>query len=384
LLALALCAGFISAAPAATDYATREQQAPPLIKGRLTRLRGVIASHHYTFTVGYTTALDHPLAQLTGAIAPPGLAAQAGVQNQTAVGLSAIGDQAMTQFKLAHPGWPAWPATPVGCVATLPAFDWRSLNKVTPVRDQECADCWAYGTVAAYESSFLINDPWASGKALDLSEPEIVNCSGAGSCSGGWWAFQYIEDTGTCARTAFRQPAGASCVTVSTPYRAISWGYVDPAGGIPTVDQMKQALCDHGPLAVAVNATPAFQAYTGGVFDENVDQPGTVSVNHAVAVIGWDDGKQAWLIKNSWGTGWGNDGGNPAWPGGFMWIHYGADFVGYGAAWVDARAPFLAIPRHWFDLEPAAKPLPAALKTAPQAAVLPPAHLVVRPPARAH
>jgi cathepsin L len=78
-------------------------------------------------------------------------------------------------------------------------------------------------------------------------------------------------------------------------------------------------------LAVAVRVTSAFQHYTGGVFNERDGG----NVNHGVTLIGWDDNKQAWLIKNSWGTGWGEDG--------YMWINYNSNSIGYRAAWVQAR-----------------------------------------------
>jgi C1A family cysteine protease len=58
-------------------------------------------------------------------------------------------------------------------------------------------------------------------------------------------------------------------------------------------------------------------------------------VNHAVTLIGWDDGRGAWLIKNSWGTGWGETGGSGT-ERGYMWIQYGCNNVGYASSWVQA------------------------------------------------
>jgi cathepsin L len=55
-------------------------------------------------------------------------------------------------------------------------------------------------------------------------------------------------------------------------------------------------------------------------------------INHAVLLIGWDDEKQAWLIKNSWGEQWGEKG--------FAWIKYGSNNIGVFAAWVDTGYPF--------------------------------------------
>ena len=59
------------------------------------------------------------------------------------------------------------------------------------------------------------------------------------------------------------------------------------------------------------------------------------TLNHAVTLIGWDDSKSAWLIKNSWGTGWGDTCGFGT-ERGYMWISYTSDNIGYAAAWVQA------------------------------------------------
>lgn len=72
-----------------------------------------------------------------------------------------------------------------------------------------------------------------------------------------------------------------------------------------------------------MNATLAFQGYKSGVFNENANDNG---INHAIVIVGWDDAKGAWRIKNSWSTGWGE--------AGYMWIKYGSNDIGYAATWV--------------------------------------------------
>jgi len=70
------------------------------------------------------------------------------------------------------------------------------------------------------------------------------------------------------------------------------------------------------------------------VFNErNLGTP-NAPVNHAVTLIGWDEDKHAWLIKNSWGQGWGEPAGSGT-QRGYMWISYDSNNIGYGAAWVE-------------------------------------------------
>ena len=201
---------------------------------------------------------------------------------------------------------------------------------VTGVRDQgTCGSCWAFATIGAFEGSYLIRNY----QEIDASEQQIVSCSGGGSCRGGMYGFDYLVNHGDAKESDI--PYGNSngnCNTgVASPYRAYTWGYlpgVSGGWGIPTASALKQYLCVHGPLYVAVRATPALQAYTEGVFNEH----DTRITNHAVTLCGWDDAKGAWLIKNSWGTDWGMNG--------YVWIAYGANSIGDGAAWVDARTSY--------------------------------------------
>ena len=88
---------------------------------------------------------------------------------------------------------------------------------------------------------------------------------------------------------------------------------------------IKNAIYTYGAVAAAVYVGTPFQYYTSGVFNDCRRRP--KSPNHAIQLVGWDDAKGAWLMKNSWGTGWGENG--------FMWIAYGCDNVGYAAAYVN-------------------------------------------------
>lgn len=331
--------------PRTVVYSQREAKAPPQVQQQLTRLRDRIKSEKLTFEVGYTTALDQSLERLAGTRAPADLADRARKQNELAAKMLAVETAARDAYVKKGQ---ALPELKRACSAKLAAFDWRTANKVTPVRDQDgCGSCWAFTALGAFEGSHAIRNS----ALIDVSEQSVLSCSGGGTCGGGWWAtvFDWLIANGAATEAAYPYTATDSTCSASTatPNRAVAWGYVDPNGAIPSVSSMKSALCDHGPLAVAVLATPAFQAYTSGTFNEHDITHG---INHGVTVVGWDDAKKAWLIKNSWGAGWGL--------AGYMWIAYDSNNIGTGAAWVQARNVRYTLPDEYFKLIPKFKPFP--------------------------
>ncbi len=330
---------------AQVDYAQREKQAPPEIKQRLATLRQEIKARKLTFEVGYTTALDESLDKLAGTQAPADLPDQARRQNEVGAKLLHLDLEARDQYLKVNRRLPELLLT---CSANLPAFDWRNLGKVTPVRNQDgCGSCWAFAAEGAYEGSHAIRNNTLE----DTSEQDPLSCSGAGTCGGGWWAgvFAWLISHGDATEASYPYTASNSAcdTSIGAPYRAVAWAYVIPSGGIPSVTETKQALCDRGPLAVAVLATGAFQAYTTGVFNEHDTTHG---INHGVTLIGWNDSQHAWLIKNSWGTGWGM--------AGYMWIDYNSNNITYGAAWVQARNRFYRLPIDYYKLMPNIRPFP--------------------------
>ena len=312
---------------------TREATAPAAIKNSLEALRSDIRTKGYTFEVGYTKAMDIPLARLTGLKVPPDAAAQISAHRAVSALMqkNEAGEIAL-HMKL-NPGFKV--GAPIGASATASSFNWVTLGKVTPVKDQgQCGSCWAFGVAAAFESSYAIRN----NQQIDISEQDILDCSSGrgaypkGDCDGGWtdFALRYLHDRGTGPEAS--KPYSAAdhrCIGIrNRVYFASAWGYVDGTGDFYntiTINGLKTALVAHGALAVSVNATEAFQAYMSGVFNQNIS-----GSNHIVALVGWDDSKGAWLIKNSWGTSWGLSG--------YMWIKYRSNGIGHSAVWVDARA----------------------------------------------
>jgi len=213
------------------------------------------------------------------------------------------------------------------------AFAWNGKNTSTPVQQQGvCGSCWAFTSAAVYETNYLIKND----KVLRVSEQAILDCSvdrlgkKAGSCDGGWYGgvFDYLTTKG--AKTADKIPykgVSGSCSDNSVSnYKVIKWGYIRADAGIPSLKEMKEALAKYGAIASTVKVTPAFQAYKSGIFDEHARVSGPNDVNHAIVIVGWDDKKQAYLVKNSWGPEWGEKG--------YVWVEYGCNNIGYGSAWI--------------------------------------------------
>lgn len=332
------------------ELEARELRAPKNVKADLGALRRRIKDEKQRFTVGYTPVLDLPTAQVTGQREPKDLSVIARRQNAEAAALAKarfvpnLRHRALRGAKVMHPdgadGAPHGrgseqvdaPFEPmVGdatCSVGATAWSWKEY--LAPPRSQgSCGSCWAFATLSVFEAAENIANGIDLGR--DFSEQHLVDCAEAsdgfdiGSCAGGYtvMVYDYLQRSGAPLESQVPyEERDATCDRgLKAKDKIANWGFVEASGGTPTVDQLKAAICNYGPVSTSVFVTPSFKAYTGGVFDEQARG----QTNHAVSLVGWDDKRGAWLLRNSWGTWWGEDG--------YMWIEYGSNEVGSSAVW---------------------------------------------------
>ncbi|MBN2399084.1 MAG: hypothetical protein JXI33_01950 [Candidatus Aminicenantes bacterium] len=204
----------------------------------------------------------------------------------------------------AHPRTTALPA----------AIDWRDRNGrdyITPVKDQYgCGACWAFSAIGTAEAMWKIEknrpdlDP-------DLSEQELVSCSGAGNCDGGYHgeAAAYMRTHGVSPEYCFSYSASdlacapcAESFQIRTTIQDCAYVCLENED----VTAIKAAL-QTGPVATSMEVYDDwYNYYESGIY---VKTPGAVVKGyHAVVIVGYDDATSCWIVKNSWGPDWGENG----------------------------------------------------------------------------
>lgn len=193
-----------------------------------------------------------------------------------------------------------------------PSWDWRRYRHLQPIRNQKtCGSCWFFAITAVTESLHRLLYPllWPY---VDLAEQEGVSCSGKGSCNGGYFdAFDFVVREGITDEENFPYLAkNAPCKRGLPKHAKLSaWRYIGDDRRGATIAQLKQAIYDHGPIAVDVNGD--FSSYGGGIYNAC----SSTSTNHMVTIEGWQDdptldryGGGYWIMRNSWGEDWGEKG----------------------------------------------------------------------------
>lgn len=188
------------------------------------------------------------------------------------------------------------------------SIDWRVKGAVTPIKDQgQCGSCWAFSAIGAMEGMWF----QAKGSLISLSEQQLVDCStaqGNHGCNGGLmdYAFTYIKTAGVQLESTYPYTAqDGRCKGPGTPAATCS-SYTDIAKSEAALAAASAARV----VSVAVDAQ-RWSSYSRGVMTHN--QCGT-QLDHGVTLVGYgsvsegNDAKNFWIVKNSWGTRWGESG----------------------------------------------------------------------------
>ncbi|XP_017777380.1 PREDICTED: cathepsin L1-like [Nicrophorus vespilloides] len=190
-------------------------------------------------------------------------------------------------------------------------IDWNEKGAVTPVKSQGlCGGCYAFSAAGAIEGHTYRK----TGVLTELSPQNLIDCTdpyGNEGCVGGLMdpAFQYVKDN-TGINSLVNYPYEAKNDTcrykVQNP-DAETTGFVT----IPEGDEnaLKIAVATLGPVSAAIDASQdTFQFYSSGVYFDEKCKNETMYMNHAILVVGYgveQDGKEYWLVKNSYGPEWG-------------------------------------------------------------------------------
>ncbi|KAG9335106.1 hypothetical protein JZ751_005669 [Albula glossodonta] len=199
-----------------------------------------------------------------------------------------------------------------GSVLKAPAqWDWRQKGYVTPVKSQgKCGSCWAFSATGALEGQMFKK----TRRLVPLSEQNLMDCSrayGNNGCHGGLAlrAFDYIAVNGGIeSEKTYPYTAKDSSRCKYSKRRSVASckGYQQLPRGNERC--LKNALIAVGPIAVSVNANlTTFKLYKSGIYS---DPTCLKETNHAMLAVGYGTqcGAKFWIVKNSWGTFWGEKG----------------------------------------------------------------------------
>lgn len=205
------------------------------------------------------------------------------------------------------------------------------------------SNCWDFSGTCVVESAYYVAGVHPNDGSMALSEQYTLSCGSNGGCGGddNTNVLEWAKKTGlpldkdyggynaSAGRCGFKQAMAL--------YKIDDWGFCDPNAGqnyeaVTAPDLIKACMMKYGPIgcAVAAGGSSFWDSGTG------VGTGSSSGINHDVALVGWDDSKGphgAWIMRNSWGSGWGD--------GGYGWIAYGADGIGTEAVWahINALAP---------------------------------------------
>ncbi len=229
-----------------------------------------------------------------------------------------------------------------GYVSQPASWDWRTSGKVTSVKDQgACGSCYAFGAIGNIESKMLIDTSYT----YDFSENNAKECnweelnnygcpaSCVGSCDGGNYLMMatLFSQKGTVLESDDPYVAGDVSCTTSVTYQKtlLDWRIIC-GNVVPSTSVLKTYIQNNGPVYTSIYASfSGFSTYDGSY---TLYYTGTEATDHAVLIVGWDDslthdgGSGGWIVKNSWGTGWGDNG--------YFTIAYGSASIGKNSSFI--------------------------------------------------
>ncbi|XP_048242138.1 procathepsin L-like isoform X2 [Haliotis rufescens] len=190
--------------------------------------------------------------------------------------------------------------------------DWRTKGYVTEVKNQlACGSCWAFSATGSLEGQHFKKN----GKLVSLSEQNLVDCSkpeGNHGCGGGRmeFAFEYIKvNEGIDTETSYAYKARDDrCRFKRANVGATDTGFTIIQRG--SESDLQNAVATVGPISIAIDASrPTFRLYKSGIYDD--PSCSSTHLDHGVLAVGYgttSEGVDYWLVKNSWGTSWGDQG----------------------------------------------------------------------------
>jgi cathepsin L len=261
-------------------------------------------------------------------------------------------------------------------LAKLAAFDTRKeiRNRFSDFTVHDsfqgyCGSCWAYASVSAYEFNWLyqgIRDD-KSGNLVDPSEQHLLNFAASEDpniCVNGATidrAAKILSAGGTLGRSdapnsaqgepgQFRDDPSKYHYFVAKGTDAVDFGVLPD----DKPETIKQFIARHGAVVASIRANDYFKNFQPTAQQRVFEDNDNGDVNHAIVILGWDDSLSggAWLIKNSWGKDWGEDG--------LLYVKYGTNNIGKEALWMHAKT----VPAPPGSVVPVAPVTPATSKYA--------------------
>jgi len=312
-----------------TNYKAQEERASPEVKAKLKSLREQIRASGKKMGVSATQPMFLPEKDLTGeipkAIHPEIIKLQNNAWDEINGLIASMGIISNCPAPIAKQSYER--------NGSMHAY----MSHMPPIRNQNpCGSCTAHSAAAVTEIGYILQDPnpRANSTREDLSEEQLMNCQDNSilSCGGGQvpTSLDYILNNGVLseAQRPYTAIDNDNCPTDGGANKILAWNFVPSRQArlnsgatyaLNTDADIKRAIARSGSVSISYCSRDAWQGYDGtdgqgniGVL-QDIRPRGTNcgnggATNHAVSLVGWDDKKDAWIMRNSWGTNWGNNG----------------------------------------------------------------------------